>query len=739
MDIRPNLSQPTDRARRRFLRTASATAGYAALAGCGGSDAAAPLGSGGSGTSVTAGAAPAGLGASGTDTLPTNNSPVGGGTLPSFELRSAVGGARVPFAFGQAFARGDVPAGSTLTTDLGEFQVSPLSTWRDGSVRFALIAGHANLPAGTARQFALRTVPGRTNGGLTTADLKATGATATIGYGANGSASWAGADWDSPFVTHAEGTSMSSWVYRKGIGSDPHLVAWIEVRCFAGGAVEFLPWIENGYLLRAGPGARSGVASFVLGGTQRFSQSLALLNHTRAVLASGTPLSHWLGADPQMLVRHDVSYLKATRLVPNYIASTPSNSSIFASMASAYTPLAAHDFPSVMGSAGFDKSIGPLPEWEVAYVTGNADPRAWRAIQINGYAAGRYGTHFRDESTQRAPRFSAYPNLALDTGQTSNVKDSGSSSTGQYTPAASDGAPPVFANSHMPSIGYMPYLLTGRWYFVDEMQLLGATLYLKQTDTTRQGSRGVIVSSSGNNQTRGAAWTLRHLAMVAALTPDRDTTLRAEFTASLDANIEWYWQRYTQQATNPLGLVQPYGDYTSGDGRFTAAWWMDDFLTFSFGLMRDLQAHSAGSDARLDQFLAWKYRAIVGRLGPDQAGSHSYRRAAQYEAVYGPRYGDLDYAGGTGPWYADWGAAYAAMGHPANGSGTALIGSYVAESAFAETYWANLQPAIAYAVDHGAAGARDAYLRMTSASNWQASAAFFSSGTPIWGIAPRTQ
>ena len=31
---------------------------------------------------------------------------------------------------------------------------------------------------------------------------------------------------------------MSSWVYRKQVGSDAHLVAWMEVRLYVAGAVE---------------------------------------------------------------------------------------------------------------------------------------------------------------------------------------------------------------------------------------------------------------------------------------------------------------------------------------------------------------------------------------------------------------------------------------------------------------------------------------------------------------------
>ena len=38
----------------------------------------------------------------------------------------------------------------------------------------------------------------------------------------------------------------------------------------------------------------------------------------------------------------------------------------------------------------------------------------WAALQRNAYSAGRYGIHFRDETTNRPLRFSSHPNLVLD-------------------------------------------------------------------------------------------------------------------------------------------------------------------------------------------------------------------------------------------------------------------------------------------------------------------------------------
>jgi hypothetical protein len=221
---------------------------------------------------------------------------------------------------------------------------------------------------------------------VTTQDLQASGTTASVQFGSFGTAAWSAGDWGTPTQTTVSGPQMSSWTYRKPIGGDAHLVAWLEVRAYRGGRVEVLPWIENGFLKVAGPTSKSATATFTLGGTQRFSQALTLLNHQRAVLASGSTLTHWVGGDPQVTPRHDAAYLMATKLVPNYRANSSANSPLFGRLATSYTPLDLANFPDAMGTAGYHPSIGLLPEWDVAYLSSAGDPRAYRAVVINADA-----------------------------------------------------------------------------------------------------------------------------------------------------------------------------------------------------------------------------------------------------------------------------------------------------------------------------------------------------------------
>ncbi|WP_426173153.1 hypothetical protein [Massilia sp. TWR1-2-2] len=655
--------------------------------------------------------------------------------VTSFDLTSALGGPNLPFAVGFAFRKGDVPAGAKVAGSIPTLQVTGKNWWPDGSLKFATISGRADLVAGAPRTIKLGVGATADGPALSTADLRATGVTASIGAGAFGSAAWSGVDWDAPFQNWISGPQMSSWVYRKAVGGDPHLTAWLEVRLFAGGAVEILPWIENGYLNVAAPTSKNAEYSFSLGGTERFRAAFDLPNHCRSVLITGAHFSHWLGADPQIVPNHDKAYLQATRMVPAYGASVPASAGVWSTLAQSYTPLQRGNYASAMGNAGFQPAIGLLPEWDVLYLVSN-NARAYAGVIANAYGAGRFGIHYRDETTQRPLRFSSYPNLVTSGSPSTGIANTGASSKNTFTPAAQGTAPPVWDSPHHPSIGFTAYLLTGRFYFMEEVQFSATVNYLKNTDVPRKFSSGVFLSNAGANTTRGAAWAIRTLAQAACVTPDSDTALRAEFAASMAANTDYYYATYISQPNNPFGFIAPYSNYTTGGGFFSEAAWMQDFFTAAIGYAIDLEpAMPQASVGKLATFFAWKAQSAIGRLGGTAPTDYLYRHAAQYTIAVAPSESS-DFLGGTGPWHKNWGEIYAAtLKAPNPGVDGALSGGNFPDST---SYWGNLQPAIAYAVQHKVPGAAAAYARMRGAPNWSEMTGRWSE-LPVWSVIPRNQ
>jgi hypothetical protein len=204
---------------------------------------------------------------------------------------------------------------------------------------------------------------------------------------------------------------------------------------------------------------------------------------------------------------------------------------------------------------------------------------------------------------------------------------------------------------------------------------------------------------------------------------------------SLEANINFYHATYVAQPNNPYGFVAPYSDYTgAGDAAYFEAIWMQDFFTASYGYTKSMEPGISAAGARkLSEFFAWKAKSIIGRFGaPGAATEYSYRDAAVYTLSVAPSDAP-DFVTGTGPWYANWGQIYSAtLGHPNSEEGPTLRGGNFPT---ATSYWGNLQPSIAYAVEHNVPGALEAYNRMVNAFNWNELDREWNS-TPVWSVKP---
>ncbi|MES2356112.1 MAG: hypothetical protein V4568_17245 [Pseudomonadota bacterium] len=691
---------------------------------------------------------------------PTSGLPVNKPVITSFKLVSPVSQSAAPFSFGHGFRRGDIPQGQSIVANIRDFQADIKNRWPDGSAKFAVLSGRAKLTGGMAQAIKLYAAPPLFGKNLTEQDLLGTGITAAIKFSPYGAVALnslighrstynaAAHRWTPGLVRQwINGPEVASWIYYSPIGSDPHLAAWFEVKLWRDGAVEVLPWIENGYLNINAPGEKIGEGSFSLGNETRYSGTLNLPHHTRAVLASGTTFSYWFHANPQITVKPDIAYLTATKLVPAYYSSTPSSSLLFTRIVQSYTPTEVANVPAKgMGSAGYSPWIGLIPEHDVAYLTSGADPRAMASVIVNGYAAGSFGTHYRDELTNQPLRFSNYPNLVVND-HNSGIIGAGASTKNTFTPQPSGKAPGEWDVPHHPSMGYMAYLLTGRFYFMEESQFVATVNFLQRTDSSRQLTKNLILSN--HYTTRGAAWALRSLAQAAAVTPDNDA-LQAEFSAAIENNVNYYHAKYIAKPNNPQGLCEPYSNYVdnslsgaqSNAKPWTSAIWMEDFLTASWGYLKDISGGdlSLAAQEKLNTFLAWKYKSIIGRLGSTGPSEFFFLDAAQYTLPYAPRTtSSTDWENGNGPWYSDWGQIYqAALGkdNPGLPLDNRLRDGHFPE---ATSYWGNLQPAIAYAVDAGAIGALDAYKRMIGAANWKEMLTGVTgfSDNPVWGVKPR--
>ena len=493
--------------------------------------------------------------------------PVASAGLRQFSLLSATT-QTAPFCAGFAFKQGDVPSSGGIAVTGATAQAIVKNRWPDNSVKFAVVAGTAAISAGVAAVVGVGPGTDIAGAALTLSQLQAAMTqSVTIDCGTFGAANWTSGDWVSPFATWVSGPQMSSWVFRKPVGSDAHLVGFLEVRLYVGGAVEVLPWIENGNLMVAGPSNKNATYAFRMGGTQRFSAAIDLPHHCRTPLVSGSNVSHWLGTGFDIVVKHDAAYLQNTGLVPSYlVATTATTAASVTGVPSSYVPLQRGSYPQGMGAGGYSNSIGLLPEWDAVHLTSTATT-TYRGVIFNAYSAGRYGHIYRDETAtppHRPPRVSNYALLTIKV-------PASSPNPGWTTPPLTTGTEPAgWAPSHHPSVGFLAYLLTGWNYHLETLQFANGFNALLEPFNQRDGAAGVWKTTAAG-ATRHAAWCLRTLAQAVGITPDGDTTFKTEYRNQYAANISGYYHaRYIAQSHNPFGFLTPYSDYSNVAGAVAA-------------------------------------------------------------------------------------------------------------------------------------------------------------------------
>ena len=506
------------------------------------------------GTSVVSITNNGGLSNAGTPISYTTTAASSGTLSTFFTLTSASTNVAAPFTIGHAFVSGQVPAGTGVAVNTATAQVTPITYWPDGSLKHAIIAGTASLTANVAASINIASGTASSGTALTTTDLKNTSIVAAIGCGAFGTATWATTDLDTPHYQHVAGHRMSSWQYRKPVGSDSHLVAWLEVRLYAGGAVEVLPWIENAYLNVASPVTKASTTyTFTLGGTQRYSQTFVLSHHSRVPLVTGTGVfSHWLGTDPAVTPKHNVAYLTSTKLVPNYGYTSPSSATLNGLLQN-YTPNTLAGVASVMGTAGSSAAI--ISNSQAFYLTTSGDPRGYRAALVFGLSGGSWQTHYRDQVTNHLIRFADYPNASTQAGQGTPELAAGIGAT--------NGTPGI---SHQPSFGYLPYLISGWHWFWEEHGFWETWNYLFHTPGQRSqgtgtGAKAIHDTRNGTNANRGAHWGLRTLTQTLTLCPTSHP-IYPDLVFSWENNTAHYAATYTvpgQPWYSPQGILGEYG------------------------------------------------------------------------------------------------------------------------------------------------------------------------------------
>ena len=612
---------------------------------------------------------------------------------------------KVPVTFGQVFAVGDVARGTALAAKLADGTLLPLqmdvkASHPDGSVRHAVLS--LLLPRLGSKDVGIALVKTQTKMDAAGPAKPGPDVDASVAVTVDGERYGASVDgllkshrpeaWlHGPIVTELQVAAP----LRNAKGAEhPHLAARFAVRWYGGAGakkarVEVV--IENNWAYEPDPRNITYDVVLTAGGRQVYAkEQLTHLHHARWRKLA------WVGAAPALHLRHDPAYLIATRALPNYDRSVAISSSAMSRLAAKWTgpatePMGVGVAARAMPGTGGRIDIGLLPGWAAMYLLG-MDAQAKEITLGTADLAGSWSIHYRDKRTGLPISVLDYPYMTL-LGQRADTRNPKTGKLEAFPPCPRDlcKTPYRADSSHQPGFAYLPYLVTGDHYYLEELQFWA----MYNVFSTNPGYRKNILGLLAPNQVRGQAWSLRTLGQAAYITPDGHP-LKRHLLTFMDNNLDWYNAQYSANpAANKLGVIVN-GTAVVYKGKTGVAPWQDDFFTSSVGHVAELGFKDA------EPLLRYKARFPVGRMVGEGA---CWMLAANY--TFKVR------SSPTAPFFDTIAQAYGATVGPevaalpcgsdqlaaATGRKPGDMGGY---SAAATGFPSNMQPALAYAV--GAAG-----------------------------------
>lgn len=523
-----------------------------------------------------------------------------------------------PFSIGHVFAQGHLPAadaGITLAQPDGsaiacQFNVKALHP--DGSVRHAQVSGViANIAAGDSVSLSMKraSAAAGTSVGLPASLPSATLSISGTVYSAVPTAS-------TPYSTWFAGPVASDFIFNVPFvtaGGTPHptLTAQFSVRAYSTGHVRVDYVIEHCQAYASTTDITYD-ATLYMAGQPVYSRSG--LVHTPTGRWKRTV---WRDATPVLHTRHDINYLLDSLQVPNYDRSITMSETylneIAATLTTAnYDPMGFGRFRAYMPDYGGRPDIGLMPDSHAALVL-SMDKRAWDVVMASADIGGSWPMCRRDDSTGPGRGYPLSVNNFPYASILGSPGDCDNPATGknEHLPNLTTVSTGVPDSSHMPDIYYLPYLLSGDYFYLEGLHFACTFNHYQDNPYYREFAKAHVHA----DQLRGQGWRLRTLAECAAITPD-DHYLKSHFIGWYNNNMKWYLDAYLDTPIavyqNELGIIT--NGYTVSydvNGGTTNGMppWMDDFFVQSLGHGYELLGL-----ATTRRLLEWKSKFQLGRM-----------------------------------------------------------------------------------------------------------------------------
>lgn len=333
---------------------------------------------------------------------------------------------------------------------------------------------------------------------------------------------------------------------------------------------------------------------------------------------------------PTVNIDYNLAYLTQSHALPNYdltkhVSKVAIADEIARFEASDKGEINGHcQWLQAMPTAGGRPDIGLFARWYVRYLY-TFDPRMFTVMMGNGAVSGYIPIHLRESAPERHG-FGGPVSLDGRPGLVSRAFDL-SESRDLIVPVGMTLALPRTGTArradgwnvdqaHQPSLAYIPYLITGDWYFLEELYFWGTYNLAYGTpgacEWCRHDDWGFITESAA--ETRGLGWALRNLAHAAWFAPDGSAE-KAYFVEKLNDNFavregiaglkdgafydpklgsKWSWGRTVVGGgkTDPLHLgrrdLGSESDPKVAGGCYADAPWMENYRLIAMGHIAEL-------------------------------------------------------------------------------------------------------------------------------------------------------
>lgn len=351
----------------------------------------------------------------------------------------------------------------------------------------------------------------------------------------------------------------------------------------------------------------------------------------------------WVGNEPpETELHYDTSYIISTGAVMNYDTSLAIPESTIATTYSSWSA-SPHD---IMGNGlivkyfpttGSRQEIAPLPTWSVRYLL-TWDNRLREMVINHGEMYAHAPIHYRENDSSKS--FYMHPISIDDRPTVWTAMDMADSygNNGDKLPApiglfgsAQHGW--SVDHAHQSSQAYIPYLITGDRYFLDEMYYwagwsLSACEY--GDEWGRNYSNGTLNAGVYNSgiQTRGVAWAFRNIVDAAAFAPNQDIekqyfeekigNMITKYASKSNEYPLKFWNMHSDVPQEEAAISTEFNTINGVYVKNHVSPWMNDFLLLSL-------THGKEQGYDTSTIISWFSSFIINRFTAE--GFNNYNGA----------------------------------------------------------------------------------------------------------------